>query len=227
MKYLISATFLIVMISSCKKDAVAPDVTLSASKTEINAGDTVAFTVNGIADGFAIYTGDAGHQFEYSRYVLTKDKDIEKEIVYLTQADFDTLSASGLVTSDSILNLIRGMIGIKYEGRSHPEELIKEFYNYDVSWTNTLYPIVDHFTIEHFTGMPAGGYATGVALDPEVYPRVYKYKYASAGTYIVNLLATNVGRKNFDGDGYNPDRVTSESEYDKNTVIKTITIKVN
>lgn len=71
------------------------------------------------------------------------------------------------------------------------------------------------------------GYAAGVALDPEASPRIYKYNYAKPGTYIVNLLATNVGRKKFAGNGYNSDRVTDESEYDRNTIIKTLTIQVN
>ena len=231
LKYISASIFVIVFcigsITSCKKEAVEPRIDFTASALQANVGDTITFTVHGPADGFSIYTGDAGHQFEFSRYVLTKGQDIEKEIVYLTAADFDSLSNSGLVTSDSILTLIRGMIGVRYEGRSHPEELIKEFYNYEISWSTLLYPIVDHFTVEQFRGMPSGGYSTGVALDPEMNPRIFRYAFDNPGTYTVNLLATNVGRKIFDGNGYNPDRVTTESEYDRKTVVKQVTIKVN
>ena len=225
--FLISSVIVLstLFFTSCKKDAVTPDVSISASKTRAAVNEVIEFTVTGYADGFAVYTGDADHQFEYSKYVLTKDKDIEKEIVFLTQTGYDGLAASGLLT-DSVLNLVRGLINIKYEGLSHPIELIFEFSNYELQFSPSLPLIQSYFTIEHFVGAPPSGYSKGVALDPEESPRIYRYSYTSPGTYTVNLVATNIGHKKYSPNGYSYNRITDESEYDRNTVIKSIIITV-
>ncbi|WP_018626519.1 DUF5017 domain-containing protein [Niabella aurantiaca] len=216
---------LLCFLHSCSREAPVPEVELSASKTTVEPGEEVTFTVTGAADGLAIYTGDAGHEFEFSKYILTKDQDIEKEVVCLTQRGYDSLAASGLL-EDSTLGFIRSLVGTRYNGLSHPTELVLEFTNYELQYDPRLPQLQGYFTIEHFTGAPASGYAAGTALDPESAPVVYRYSYPEVGTYAVRLLATNVGRKKFTPDGYNKNRVTNENEYNRNTQVKTVTITV-
>lgn len=216
---------LLFVAASCGKEVAIPDVDLTASKNRVAVNEPVTFTATGTADGFALYTGDAGHEFEYSKYALTKDKDIEKEIVYLTPAGYDSLKVAGLLP-DSVLSVIKSLTGIRYNGLSVPTEKILEFTNYELQFDPVLPQVQAYFTIEHFAGAPLSGYATGVALDPEVVARTYTYAYTAPGAYTVYLLATNVGHKKYTAQGYNENRITSQAEYDRSTQLKSITITV-
>ena len=224
--YTIIFSVIIFSIVSCSKSVDAPVVSLTASKTSVAVGEQVHFTVQGDADGLSIYTGDAGHEFENSKYILTRGKDITTEKVFLTQTKFDELKASGLVAKDSILNLIQAMIGKNYEGRSVVDELVKEFYSYEIN-DGDLAAITNYFTVEGASTPPTGNYATGVGIDPESDNKVYSYTYRQPGTYTVTLFATSIGRKKYSGNGYQDTRVTYEAEYDRTVALVTITITVS
>lgn len=54
------------MLVACSKDPESPDVKFSVNQTTVAVGEPVAFTVGFGADGYALYTGDAGHDIEKS-----------------------------------------------------------------------------------------------------------------------------------------------------------------
>ncbi|MGC4231775.1 MAG: DUF5017 domain-containing protein [Niabella sp.] len=224
--------FTVFVLASCSKSVDVPDISFTASKTSVAVGDTVTFTINGLADGFAIYTGDNGHEYEKSRAALTPGKDITTEVVYLTQAKFDEMKAEAKIRDNITperLGKIQAMIGKHYDGMSHVEELIREYHNYEITPGITGYSVADitaFFTVEALP-LPEDGYATGVGIDPNAINKTYSYKYPAAGTYTVTLVATSVGRKNYSGSGYKNARITYDSEYDRTVVTMNITITVN
>ena len=210
---------------SCKKNVEGPQTDISASKTAVAVGEEVTFTVTGTADGISIYTGDAGHEYEKSKYYLTNGKDITTESVTLSQTKFDEFKAAA-IAHDTIENKIQTMVGKSYNGKSVIEELIREFHSYEIT-DGALANITKYFTVQGAATPPAGGYATGVGVDPEIDNKVYKYKYSTPGTYKVTLFASAIGRKNYTGSGYKNTRVTYDSEYDRTVVTMEITITVS
>lgn len=74
------------------------------------------------------------------------------------------------------------------------------------------------------------GFDKGIGIQ-YVYPGTtftYPYKYTKAGTYQATLVSTFIGRKQYNGDGYQSDRANeiSINEYPHERQIKTITITV-
>ena len=70
-KYLNIFLGLILIITACKKDDIEiVDVSFTADKTTINAGETVNFTIGSGANASAIYTGDLNRDFTKSRVNL-------------------------------------------------------------------------------------------------------------------------------------------------------------
>lgn len=61
---------ILLLSTSCEKDAVKVDVNFSADKTSVAKGETVTFTIGHGADASSIYSGDEGHDFEKSRINL-------------------------------------------------------------------------------------------------------------------------------------------------------------
>lgn len=212
----------VLLTSSCKKDAAEPEVQFTADLSNISS-KKITFSITGTADGFSVYTGDAGHEFEKSYIAITEGKEIEKEVVYLTAARFNALKATTIVSDPAILDSIATLIDIKYTGRSAPEFKITLFYDYEVAAAK-IAEIMAYFTVENVTYAPTGGFSTGVALDAGSKTKTYQYTYAAAGTYQATLVATNVGHKKYDRD--RETGLTTASDYDKKYVIKTITITV-
>ncbi len=144
--------------TSCSKEAIVIDISFSASPATAKVGDPITFLVGYGAESYALYTGDAGHDF-----------------------------------ANSTLQLVGA----------------------DVA--NTEYK-------------PEDGFATGFSFkstkaDEDI---EYTYVYSEAGTYTATLVAAFVGRKQYEGDGYQSDRVNTitENEYDIERQIKTVTITI-
>jgi hypothetical protein len=212
----------VLLVSSCKKDAVEPEVQFTADLSDIS-NKKVTFSVTGTADGFSVYPGDTGHEFEKSYIAITEGKEIEKEVVYLTTARFNDLKATTIVSDLAILDSIATLIDIRYTGKSAPEFKITLFYDYEVAAAK-IAEIMAYFTIENVPYAPTGGFATGIALDAGSKAKVYQHTYGASGTYQATLVATSVGHKKYDGDSQTG--LTTGSDYDKKYVIKTITITV-
>lgn len=217
-----NALFLVLLFTSCSKDAIEPDFQFDADRNTVSVNENVTFTITGSADGMAIYTGDDGHRFEDSYLAVTNGKDIETETVYLTAEKFQELKSSTVISNPAIIDSVGTLVGTRYKGRSHPEFLITLFYDYEVSAAK-VDEIMAFFTVENVKYTPANGFSTGIAVDVTAKSKVYQYKYNAPGTYTATLVATNTGRKDFkNSDTHLPD----EEDYDKKYITKTIVITV-
>lgn len=234
---------LITLISSCSKSAIEPDLSVTATPSTVAVGEEVTFTIVGSAETFAIYPGDEGHEFKNSYMVITEGKTIDDESVVLN-ADSVAVIAEWLLVDiathnewleteiDTSLTYIdpaaaiqslTNLAGNNYSSLETAKYEISLFLpemNTFEAWDK----IMEYFTNNSVLLAPEGGFATGMAIDR--YEKEFVYKYSQPGTYTATVIATSVGQKKYEGDGYVTDGTASASEYDFAREIKEVTIVV-
>jgi hypothetical protein len=70
------------------------------------------------------------------------------------------------------------------------------------------------------------GVSLGSIYNPVGIQTQYKYVYTSQGTFTITALATNVGRKDYSGDGYQSNRDYSLNDYPAKRSTATATVGV-
>ena len=218
---------------SCEKDELDTWVSLEADKTIVAVNETVTFNVSGNAETYVVYTGDAGHDFAKSYLVITEGKKIDEEVYVLSKASLDTwtpiLTNEIIATPNATLNLDAILVGLeslvgkpfyKDTAANRLRELMPTLKTY--GQCGAL--VSTYFTNNSVLLAPGGGFSTGLALNRN--NLTYSYKFTTAGTYVVTLIGTKIGQKNYSGSGYIDDRTSSASEYDYRRNIATVTIVV-
>lgn len=84
-----------------------------------------------------------------------------------------------------------------------------------IQWGQDVYKSYD-------TGVSLGSVYTGEGLTT-----TYTYKYDEAGEFDIVVVGTNVGRKEYSGDGYQTERESYDAEYKKHRSKAKVTIKVS
>ncbi|TRX70391.1 hypothetical protein [Carboxylicivirga sp. M1479] len=235
--------FVVVALGGCNKDAIVPEIDLTADKVKVQVNETVAFTVSGEAETFVIYTGDSMHEFAKSHLAVTEGKDLDQEEVVLTSDSLVSLTpwltvivdnhnaglepGIPLVSMDAILQNLETLVDKKYTNK---ESASYESYLFMIEMGSGLArtvatDMVNLYYEDHSVLLtPEEGFSTGFTIDR--YEKSFEYAYNEVGTYIVTLIATNVGDKKYSGSGYQGDRTSSGDEYDLNRTIKELTITV-
>ena len=224
---------LLFSFSSCEKDELDTWVSLEADKTIVAVNETVTFNVSGNAETYVVYTGDAGHDFAKSYLVITEGKKIDEEVYVLSKASLDTwtpiLTNEIIATPNATLNLDAILVGLeslvgkpfyKDTAANRLRELMPTLKTY--SQCGAL--VSTYFTNNSVLLAPGVGFSTGLALNRN--NLTYSYKFTTAGAYVVTLIGTKIGQKNYSGSGYIDDRTSSASEYDYRRNIATVTIVV-
>ena len=236
--YILMSLAVLFSFTSCVKDDLATWVSLEASKTEVAVNETVTFKVSGNAETYVIYSGDAGHDFTKSYLVVTEGKKIDQEEYVLTQAKLDTwtpiltaeIVAWNAVTSNAPIDAAAVFAGLKVlvdkpyfldTAANRLRELMPTLKTY--GQCGTL--VSTYFTNNSVLLAPVGGFSTGMALNRN--NLTYSYTFTTPGTYVVTLLGTKIGQKNYSGSGYIDDRSSSAGEYNyrRNTATVTIVVK--
>ena len=231
---------LMMLFGACEKEAAIPTLSVTATPSTVSAGETVTFEITGEAQTFAIFTGDAGHRYDSSYLVLAEGKEVDLELVVLTQDSLNSLlpwlelkvdtfnmqaqmnNMDPLVFAE-VQSALVALVGVEFE--------YYEAARYKIA-TEILpgleavaVDLVDNYFEDRSTILaPPGGFHTGVALDR--YDLGYTYVYNQPGQYTATVIATNVSFKNYSGAGYQNDRTASASEYDVDRVISEVTITV-
>lgn len=238
--------FAIVTVVGCSKDAIAPEVDITADNVNLQIGETVTFTISGEAETFVVFTGDSMHEFVKSHLYITEGQELDQEVVVLTADSLLSLTPwltlivdnynGGLdpgaptVSIDAILGNLETLVDKEYtnkETAAYEAYLFLTDLNGDgiARAQNVARDMVNTYFEDHSVLLaPEEGFSTGFAIDR--YDKTFEYAYNEAGTYTVTLLATNVGDKKYSGSGYNDDRSSSGDEYDLNRTIKELTITV-
>lgn len=234
--FLVLAT--LVIIISCSKDEISPEVSFTADNLNPQVGETVTFKVSGDAEAFVIYTGDVAHEFEKSHLAVTAGMDLDQEIVVVTSDSIpeirdylepfiinynSNIGGNEQVSLDNVITNIATLVGKEYTNKLTAAYEIWEFA--PGLEGATMRDLVDlYFEESSVLLAPEGGFSTGTAINR--YDKTYNYSYSEAGTYTVTLIATVVGDKQYSGTGYQDDRTTSGNEYDLNRTIKELVITV-
>ncbi|MEM9934937.1 MAG: DUF5017 domain-containing protein [Bacteroidota bacterium] len=237
---------MVLFLFSCEEEIVVPDIDFAASSTTINAGESVVFTIDGQADGISLYTGDAGHDFNRSVYVLTQgltDEELHRETTYLTEEGFNDMVAAGLfeqsfldsllvppatsILATDVLEAFRAVIGVEYYALSTAQNILHGDIFGDKFNVDGVGLFMPYFTVEAADFAPEGGFDKGFSINPFLADKTYMHVYATSGTYEATLVYTNISDKQYSGDGYQTNRVPSGSEYEYDTQTKSITITVN
>jgi hypothetical protein len=234
---------LLLLAVGCEKDVAAPEFSVTASPTTVSVGEPVVFEIDGAAEGFVIYTGDAGHDYANSYAVVTRNRDLDEESYVLEADALNEIRDSvvrvivqfndGIGPLDTFLTPIDTIAAIMAL-----EELVdREFTNretarYEISLIlpsldrfNTWDYVIDAFTNNSILLEPEGGFSTGEVIDK--YERSFRYIYREPGTYTATVIATNTGSKKYDNGGLYDKPTTSRDDYDILRTIREIVITVN
>lgn len=209
---LLSPIILMVLLSSCNMgfELVEPNVNLNVSGQSVAVGEEIIFTATGGADLYSIYTGDkyeedgelVNHRFDESAYFLIPPDAFD----YIDIAAGDTI------------------IDVRYEEQRAVDTLLF------IGPLRLRKIDVTDYRMKGEGGVPIP-FSTGFAMprEAEGQERSFSYSYSRPGVYRVTLLVTNVGRKQYEGDGYRTGRGNeiSFSEYETKTQIVETTITVN
>jgi hypothetical protein len=236
-------TYKIVMISlllisfiSCEKDDWTPEFSVT-TKVDADNPNKITFSITGDAETFAIYTGDAGHEYEKSHLVLTDGKDVDLEERILTEegyalmepviiAHIESHNASNpdQVDVDFVLNGIQALVGITFTNTLTAKYEMAKLMDAMMPNNNILDELASYFDDNSTLLAPDGGFSTGAAIDR--YDREYTYTYPEAGTYKAVVIATNVSTKKYSGSGYQDNATASASEYNYYREIKEVAVTI-
>ena len=233
---LVLATLVITV--SCSEEAPTPEVNFTVDNPNPQVGETITFTISGDAETYVIFTGDDSHEFAKSHLVLTEGIDLDQELVVLAADSLpeirdyleprinnynSNVGANEQVSLDNVMTNIATLVGKEYTNKYTAAYEIWEFV--PGLQGEEIRNLVDlYFEDNSVLLAPEGGFSTGVAIDR--YKNTYEYIYSGVGTYIVTLIATNVGDKQYSGSGYQDDRTASGDEYGLNRSIKELIITV-
>jgi hypothetical protein len=240
-KYSIRISMLLSILfcfTSCEKDEIDTWVSLEADKTVVAVDETVTFKMSGNAETYVIYTGDTGHDFTKSYLVITGGRTIDDESYVLKQSGLDTwtpiltaeIAAYNIANPNTPLNvntIINGLQSLvdKSYYKDTAAIRIRELMPTLKTFANCQNLVQTYFTNLSVLLTPAGGFSTGVAINR--YNLTYSYKFRTPGTYVVTLLGTRIGDKNYSGSGYIYNSTASASEYNfgRNTATETIVVQ--
>jgi hypothetical protein len=233
--------------TSCEKDEIDTWVSLEADKTVVAVNETVTFKMSGNAETYVIYTGDIeikptgeqiSHVFANSFLVITGGRTIDDESYVLKQSGLDTwtpiltaeIAAYNIANPNTPLNvntIINGLQSLvdKSYYKDTAAIRIRELMPTLKTFANCQNLVQTYFTNLSVLLTPAGGFSTGVAINR--YNLTYSYKFRTPGTYVVTLLGTRIGDKNYSGSGYIYNSTASASEYNygRNTATETIVVQ--
>jgi hypothetical protein len=232
--------------TSCEKDEIDTWVSLEADKTVVAVNETVTFKMSGNAETYVIYTGDIeikptgeqiSHVFANSYLVITGGRTIDDESYVLKQSGLDTwtpiltaeIAAYNIANPNTPLNvntIINGLQSLvdKSFYKDTAAIRIRELMPTLKTFANCQNLVQTYFTNLSVLLTPAGGFSTGVAINR--YNLTYSYKFRTPGTYVVTLLGTRIGDKNYSGSGYIYNSTASASEYNYGRNTATVTIVV-
>jgi len=248
-KYSIRISLLLSILfcyTSCEKDEIDTWVSLEADKTVVAVNETVTFKMSGNAETYVIYTGDIeikptgeqiSHVFANSYLVITGGRTIDDESYVLKQSGLDTwtpiltaeIAAYNIANPNTPLNvntIINGLQSLveKSYYKDTAAIRIRELMPTLKTFANCQNLVQTYFTNLSVLLTPAGGFSTGVAINR--YNLTYSYKFRTPGTYVVTLLGTRIGDKNYSGSGYIYNSTASASEYNYGRNTATVTIVV-
>ncbi len=206
-----------------------PEFTCDINPNPAVADELVAFTIEGYADRFAIYTGDPGHTYKNSFEVVTEGKVIDKEELYLPEDSLAAIVATGLYPVEAT-NLLKGIVNQVYiskiQARTSMNILLQDTTLYtDLALYQMTGEFLDYFVTDYGFLEPEEGWSTGFNID--IGDKRLEYIYKTPGTYTVTVIGTTVGEKKYKGSGYKKERIFSADEYDLNRVVKEYTITVD
>ncbi len=231
-------------LASCSKDeALAPDFTISVTPGNVAVGEAVTIRIDGSAETFSVFTGDAGSDYSKSHASINEGKDIDAEDYWLPADRVDAvmelvntpidwhnekaLTDQGLpvVNKDAVRAAVVAMADIHFDNA----ELIRTRFMSIVLALSDAKQLSQQFMAfcqnNNAVHTPEGGYAKGHAVDR--YLRTLVYSYSAPGTYTITVVGTNTGRKLYNGDGYKTNMVTQANEYGYARLIRTFTITVS
>lgn len=233
------------VVASCAKDefTVAPEFNFTLSATRVAVGEEVELRINGSAETFSVFPGDAGHMYINSHLVVNDGKDVNYEDVWLPasaipavmthlntaindhNASTVTDQTRAIVDPEVIQAGLRAIADIHY---TNSELLRVKIFDVLLELTGVKAlseEIVNEYSQNNNLVLtPEDGYSTGFSVDRN--EKVFKYTYATPGTYTVTVVGTNVGGKIHRGDGYNTDRVSNGNEYNYTRTIREMSITV-
>lgn len=227
MKILISklscfgAVFILIFILfSCSKEVEVPFFEpYSIRDTSDIFKKTYTFSYNGDAELMVVFPGDKGHEFRFSSLYLNseifKNKlKAEGEVIsdyifkYEDEKDiprYDTLQVIQMSLRDGD-DYYWTIIDSKYSGRSYVHRF-KNNYEDVILRNDTL------LTLSANSNAQLEVYNTGYPINTKSGNRTLRYVYQEADTFSVAMVGTNVGRKEYAGDGYQTERYYVVDEY--------------
>lgn len=238
-------SFIASVVVSCAKDELtgAPEFDFTLSATRVAVGEEVELKINGFAETFSVFPGDAGHAYIKSHLVVNDGKDVNYEDVWLPasaipavmvhlqtaindhNASTVTDQTRAIVDPEVIRVGLQAIADIRF---TNSELLRVRIFDVLLELTGVkalseeivnLYSQNDNLVLT-----PEGGYSRGFSVDRN--EMIFKYTYNTPGTYTVTVVGTNVGGKIHRGDGYNTDRVSSGDEYNYSRTIREMSITV-
>ncbi len=239
---IVMISLLLISFISCEKDDWTPEFSVTTSVDPDNP-NKITFSITGEAETFAIYTGDAGHEYDKSYLALTDGKDVDLEERILTEEGYVqivpivtariesyndsrdlTIDPDG-VDVDFVLNGIQSYIGKTYTNALNAEyEIALLMEPMMPQNSGLLTEIVSYYDDNSILLAPEGGFSIGVGINR--YDKEYTHTYSEAGTYRAVIIATNVSDKNYAGSGYQNNATSSASEYNYYRELKEVTVTI-
>ncbi len=228
---------LAVSIAGCEK--AADEVNFELNTPVPNDSDTTRktfrFSFTGNVEAMVLFSGETGEEFRFSHLWLNSQDFKEKlqaEGAYAGLLEYiyvdPTSSAQGL-TSDTFdivyMPLIEDGVSVdycwtiledKYAGREYVRAIKPEIMStpYDTVLSVSLSKQNEKLI----------SYNTGIPIDANL--RYVDKQYTEAGSKTATMVGTNVGRKQYEGDGYQTDRRYFVDDYDITHSYQDIEIRV-
>ncbi len=209
------------LIVSCSDEILVPEFTTSFETVENDSTNrSFTFSFDGEIDLMALYTGDPGHEFRFSSLMLNSQDFIEQlgqEGVVVGQCTYqydNPVYEIGGAVIDTFRVIQMPVNGVDYlwaeiYSKYSDSYYIKRFKSNYLDSVGSLIPETWHIVSSNQSQLEA--YDEGFSVDAKY--KTYTYYYPVAGSYEATMVATNVGQKQFEGDGYQTERYHFLDEY--------------
>lgn len=245
-----------IVLFSCDNGLDELSLNVIATPSTVGVGDSVEFEIVGMAETFAIFTGDSLHNYDSSFLAIAAGQELDLGALVLTNTRLNIAAPWIEVEVIDYNEYIKDYNeNLKNDTTIEEEEKV---YQDTVVYEHVMENLSTLIVGQEYRNVPNAVYEVasvifgmrdlaqslvedffqdnGEYLAPEGgfhtgvplnrYNLRYSYAYKYPGTYTVTVIATGVSNKQYSGSGYNGNRTASASEYNFERLIKQVQVTV-